>query len=70
MKELFRDTRVSAKNPERNFNILKFYILTHYVEFIRLYGSAVNVITGIGEAVYKILLKAYYDRINKQFKYE
>ncbi len=43
MKELFRDTRVSAKNLEEDFNILKFYVLIHYTEFIRLYGSAMNV---------------------------
>ncbi len=69
-KELFRDTQISAKNPEGDFNIPKFHILTHYIEFIRLYGSAMNMTTGIGETTYKILLKAYYDRINKQSKYE
>ncbi|SRR6266498_1969952 len=64
-KKLFRNTQISAKNPEGDFNILKFYIFTHYIEFIRLYGSAVNMIINIDETAYKILLKAYYDRTNK-----
>ncbi len=64
-KKLFKNTRISVKNPERDFNIPKFYILTHYIEFIRLYDSAINMITGISETAHKILLKTYYNRINK-----
>ncbi len=69
-KELFRDTRISVKNLEKEFNISKIYVLIYYIELIRLYGLAVNMTTGIGETAHKILLKTYYNRINKQFKYK
>ena len=50
---------------ESQFNIPKLHIITHYADFIRLYGSAQSFDTAYGEAAHKFLLKSYYRRINK-----
>lgn len=68
--EQFRHLRISVRNVEGDFNIPKLHALTHYVDWIKLYGSAVDMSTSVGENAHKILIKAYYDRTNKQSTFE
>ncbi len=42
------------------FNFLKFYIMSHYANFIRCFGSANSVDTSYSEAGHKYYLKAFY----------
>ncbi len=48
------------------FNYPKFYGISHFVQCIRNYGSAVNYNTAHSEAVHKYLLKAFYNKTNKK----
>jgi hypothetical protein len=65
LKNLFRIIRTFADDTEKYFNISKFHILTHYTEFIKKFRIFTDFNTSVGEAAYKILLKVYYDHINK-----
>ena len=40
--------------------------MTHFVKYIRDYGSAINYDTAHSEAAHKYLLKAFYGRTNKK----
>ncbi len=48
------------------FNYPKFHAISHFVQYIRDYGSAVNYDTTHSETVYKYFLKAFYNRTNKK----
>ncbi len=54
--ELFRPT----------FNYAKFHAMTHFVKYIRDYGSAINYDTAHSEAAHKYLLKTFYGPTNKK----
>lgn len=51
------------------FNYPKFYAISHFVQCIQDYGSAVNYDTTYSKAAHKYLLKAFYNKTNKK-KYE
>ncbi len=48
------------------FNYPKCYAISHFVQCIRNYGSAVNYDTAHSKVAYKYLLKAFYNRTNKK----
>ncbi len=48
------------------FNYPKFNTISHFVQCIRNYGSAVNYDTAHSETTHKYLLKAFYNRTNKK----
>lgn len=48
------------------FNYPKFHAMSHFVEYVRKYGSAVNYDITYSEVVHKYLLKAFYRWINKK----
>ena len=48
------------------FNYPKFYTISHFVQCIWDYSSAVNYDTAYSEAMYKYLLKAFYNKTNKK----
>ncbi len=47
------------------FNYLKFHAISHFIQYIRDYGSVVNYNTAHSKTAYKYLLKAFYNRTNK-----
>lgn len=59
-----------GENEAAHFNIPKLHALTHYVDFIRRYGSAQNFDTCYGEAAHKFLLKDFFPRTNKSQKFD
>ena len=60
----------SDAEKEHHFNIPKLHIITHYENFIRLYGSAQCFDTCYDEAAHKFLLKEFYKRTNKNKGFE
>ena len=66
LKEVFRDIRSAGNNSEGHFNFPKFHVITHYCDFIRLFGAADNTDTSHAEAAHKYLIKDFYARTNKQ----
>ncbi len=57
---------INSKLCRPTFNYLKFHAISHFVQCIQDYGSAVNYNTAHSEAVYKYLLNAFYNRTNKK----
>ena len=57
---------INSKLCQPTFNYPKFYAISHFVQYIRDYGSAVNYNTAHSEAAHKYLLKAFYNRMNKK----
>ncbi len=45
--------------------VLKFHVMTHYVEFIRKYETA-NEYNTLHDEINKYMFKKYYNRINKR----
>ncbi len=60
---------VNLKLYRLAFNYPKFYTISHFVQYIQNYGSAVNNDTTHSETVHKYLLKAFYNRTNKKEYY-
>ena len=52
------------------FNIFKLYIITHYVDFIRLYENVQNFNIEYNKTIYKFLIKFFFSLINKIKKFE
>ena len=48
------------------FNYPKFYIISHFVQYICDYGSAINYNTAYNKAAHKYFLEAFYNRSNKK----
>ena len=57
---------INSKLCWPTFNYPKFHAISHFVQCIRDYGSAVNYDTAHSEAAHKYLLKAFYNRTNKK----
>ena len=53
-----------------HFSFFKFYILFHYLKFIRKYDSANEFDTFYNENVYKNFIKKTYRRTNKKINFE
>ena len=66
VKYKFQNT-IENNNDENEsyFNILKLYIIIHYIVFIRLYDNTQNFDILYNEIIYKFLLKIFYILINK-----
>ena len=70
LKDVFAPYRPVDKITEAgHFNFPKFHAMTHYPEYIRLYGAADGVDTSHGEAAHKYQIKEYYGRTNKRDTY-
>ncbi len=61
LKEVFEQFQFNE-----NFNYFKFYVMTHYMNFIRRYEDADDFNTSYMKIVYKFLIKDYYDLTNKR----
>ena len=57
---------INFKLCRPTFNYHKFNAISHFVQCIWDYGSAVNYNTAYSKAVYKYFLKAFYNRTNKK----
>ena len=57
---------INSKLCQPIYNYSKYYAISHFVQYIRDYGSAVNYNTANSEAVHKYFLKAFYHRISKK----
>ena len=57
---------IKSKLYQLTFNYPKFYAISHFVQYIWDYGSAVNYDTAHSKTTYKYLLKTFYNRINKK----
>lgn len=53
-----------------HFNFPKQYIISHYLEQIKDYGSATGFINGIGEVIYITQIKDFIKWINMRKSYE
>ena len=47
-------------------NYLKFHVISHFVQCIYNYGSAVNYDTTYNKVAYKYLLKTFYNKTKKK----
>ncbi len=57
---------INSKLCRPTFNYPKFHTISHFVQCIQDYGSAVNYDTAYSETAHKYLLKAFYNRTNKK----
>ena len=57
---------IDLKLCQPTFNYPKFYLVTHFAQYIRDYGSAVNYDIAYSKAAHKYLLKVFYNRTNKK----
>ena len=57
---------IDSKLCQPTFNYPQFYAISHFIQYIRDYGSAVNYDTAHSEAVHKYLLKTFYNKTNKK----
>jgi hypothetical protein len=55
---------------ERYFNILKLHTLTHCPYYIYKIGSLTSIYIKYNKVIYKLLIKAFFNRINKCFNYQ
>jgi hypothetical protein len=64
-KEAFCTVCYGEGKDKGHFNFPKFYIMSHYTNFIRHFSSADSINTSHSEAGHKYHLKAFYSWINK-----
>ena len=57
---------INSRLSQPIFNYLKFYIISHFIQYIWDYSSVVNYNITPGKTVYEYLLKTFYNRINKK----
>ena len=57
---------INSKLCQPTFNYSKFHTISHFVQFVWDYGSAVNYDTAYVKTAHKSLLKAFYNKINKK----
>ena len=57
---------INSKLCQPTFNYSKFYAVTHFAQFIRDYGSAVNYDTAHSKAAHKYFFKTFYNKTNKK----
>ena len=71
LKTEFIDFRLVFKKTEKNhFNFFKFYIMSHYIKFIRLYDNVDQFDISHMKATHKYLMKIFYQRTNKNENYQ
>ena len=61
-----QDQPIDSKLCWLIFYYPKFYLISHFVQYIRDYGSMVNYDTAHSEAAYKYLFKIFYNKTNKK----
>ena len=60
---------IDSKLCRPTFNYPKFYAISHFIQCIRDYGSAVNYNTAYSEVAHKYFLKVFYNRtIQKEYE--
>lgn len=57
---------INSKLCQPTFNILKFYAIIYFIQYIRDYGSVVNYNTIYSKPVHKYFLIAFYNKTNKK----
>ena len=57
---------INKKDGKPHFNIPKLHSVTHYVDQIRLFSSAVRMDSAHFEAAHKYLVKVFFNQTNKQ----
>ncbi len=57
---------IDSKLCQPTFNYPKFHVISHFIQCIRDYSSAVNYDTAYSKAAHKYLRKAFYNRTNKK----
>jgi hypothetical protein len=67
LKWAFRRYRTNARDEgeSRHFNFPKFHAITHYPDFICMYGTTNGVDTSHMEAAHKWIIKEHFARTNK-----
>jgi hypothetical protein len=67
LKFAFRRYRANGRDEDEagHFNFPKFHAITHYPDFIRLYGTTDGVDTSQMEAAHKWIVKEHFSRTNK-----
>ena len=56
---------INKKDEKSHFNIFKLHSITYYIDQIRLFESAIEMNSTHFEVVYKYLVKAFFNQINK-----
>ncbi len=57
---------IDSKLCQPTFNYPKFYAISHFIQYICDYGSAVNYNTTHSKVAHKYFLKVFYNRMNKK----
>ena len=57
---------IDSKVCQPTFNYSKFHTISHFVQYIRDYGSAINHDIAYSKMAYKYFLKVFYNRTNKK----
>ena len=57
---------IESKLCQPTFNYPKFHAISHFIQCIQDYGSAINYNTAHSEAAHKYLLKTFYNKTNKK----
>ena len=60
----------SKYRPDAQFNFPKFHVVTHYMDYIRRFGTLDGVDTAHGESAHPIIVKEPYKRTNKRKDFE
>ena len=69
-KIVFKHHRpIDSKLYQPTFNYPKFYVISHFVQYIWDYSSAVNYNTAHSKLAHKYFLQVFYNKINKK-KYD
>ncbi|KAN0083692.1 hypothetical protein V8E54_002780, partial [Elaphomyces granulatus] len=58
------------KDESGHFNFPKFHAITHYPEFIRMFGTMDGVDTSQMEAAHKWIVKEHFSRTNKHADFQ
>ena len=61
-----RPQSIDSKLCQPTFNHPKFPTISHFVQYIRDYGSAINYDTAHSKVAYKYFIKVFYNKINKK----
>ena len=66
-KEIFRHLRSQHKNiSNEHFSFSKFHVMSHYIDFIRLYEITDEYDISHDEVKHKYMFKDFYEKINKK----
>lgn len=73
-KRLFKKSQqtniINRSGKIKPFNFPKYYIMSHYSNWIKLYGSGTGFTTGIKKAIYIIWIKNFIKWINMKKNYK